>query len=219
VPTDTKGLLAFLKRQAPGPEVLAKVKALIAKLDNEEFAVREQAEKELIAIGAPALPFLRAALRGADLELRRRAERCLEAIEARTAPRVTIAAVHLVALRRPPGTVEALLAMMPSADEPIAREVRAALADLAERDAGARTTLSGALKDKDATRRRAAEAALGKDGGAYLKQPGRRVFLPGLRQAMKQVSVIDGKESAEVEIVEVRCFNRFDDKLFTRPGG
>jgi hypothetical protein len=220
VQTDAKGLLAFLQRHVAGPDVLAKARALVAKLGHDDFGERERAEKELIALGAPALPFLRAAAKSGDLEVVRRAQRCLKVIEARMGPNLTIAAIHLAALRQPPGTVEALLAMLAGADEPVVRELRAALADLAERDAAARALLTKALKDKEPVRRTAAEVALGKDGGAYLKQPGRRLFVPGLRQAMKQVSLVDGTpDGRELEVVEVRCFNRLDDKLFTKPGG
>jgi WD40 repeat protein len=63
----------------------ADVRKLIKDLDAEEFAVRENASKELKQIGKPAEPFLRKALDGnPSAEVRRRIEELLEAgLEAR----------------------------------------------------------------------------------------------------------------------------------------
>ena len=77
--------------------------------------------------------------------------------------------------------------------------------------------LVGALKDKDATRRTAAERALGKDGGRFAKQAGRRIYPRGLEYPMKKSLYVDGKKFAEEEITEVNFFNRFDDALFNKP--
>src|SRR5262249_35236776 len=63
----------------------ADVRKLIKDLDAEEFAVRENASKELKKIGKPAEPLLRKALDGnPSAEVRRRIEELLEAgLEAR----------------------------------------------------------------------------------------------------------------------------------------
>jgi RNA polymerase sigma factor (sigma-70 family) len=62
-----------------GPERLA---ALIADLDSEQFATREQASKELQRIGEPARPALRQALaRDPSLEVRRRIEALLDQLD------------------------------------------------------------------------------------------------------------------------------------------
>ena len=49
------------------------------------------------------------------------------------------------------------------------------------------------LKDKDATIRDAAVAVMGLDDGVYLKQAGRRLYIPGLKQPMTYKLLAQGK--------------------------
>jgi WD40 repeat protein len=77
--------VALLREKLPPVRAVgaAKLDALVAKLDDPDFKAREDAERELAALADAAEPRLRAALRGASsLEVRRRAERVLERIEA-----------------------------------------------------------------------------------------------------------------------------------------
>src|SRR5439155_24199602 len=61
-----------------------KIERLIKQLDNHDFRKREAASKELEAIGEPALDALRkAAVAGATLETRRRAEQIIQSFLAR----------------------------------------------------------------------------------------------------------------------------------------
>jgi transposase len=63
-----------------------RVATLIKQLGDDAFATREAASKELVDIGEPALPALRkAATSSDDLEIRRRAERIIQAIATRAA--------------------------------------------------------------------------------------------------------------------------------------
>jgi WD40 repeat protein len=70
-------------RVKPSPEVApARVARLVADLDDDRFRVRERAEAELRTLGEAALPALRKAREGRPpVELRRRIERVLEAVE------------------------------------------------------------------------------------------------------------------------------------------
>src|ERR1041384_6643600 len=63
-----------------------KIKDLIQKLDDDSFEAREQAEKDLVAIGEPAIPFLKKAIEEADQrkdrgELKVRSTSALRSIE------------------------------------------------------------------------------------------------------------------------------------------
>jgi uncharacterized protein (TIGR03067 family) len=73
-----------IPRADPGKEAEAeRVAGLIRQLGHAEFAKREAASKELEAIGAPALDALRKAAAGDHPEVRRRAERILQAVTGR----------------------------------------------------------------------------------------------------------------------------------------
>jgi hypothetical protein len=63
-----------LAQEAPTPE------DLVRKLGHEDYAVREEATRKLIEMGAKAQPALEAALKSEDLEVRLRAGRALSAI-------------------------------------------------------------------------------------------------------------------------------------------
>jgi hypothetical protein len=63
----------------------------------------------------------------------------------------------------------------------------------------------------------AAAAALGKDKGAYERQPGRRVFGLIRKFPTKEKSWTDGALHMEMEMFDFEFFNAFDDKLFARP--
>src|SRR5262245_24712286 len=60
-----------------------RIASLLRQLGHPAFAKREAASKELEAVGAPALDALRKAASDGDPEIRRRAERILQAITAR----------------------------------------------------------------------------------------------------------------------------------------
>jgi hypothetical protein len=217
IDTTPAALVAFLRKQTPDPATVKRARALIAQLGDDKFSIREKATTDLIALGAVALPLLKQAARDSDLEVARRAEQCLQQIGEQSNRTTVSAAVHLLALSKPDGAVEALLDYLPSADPDVAVGIRAALLALARRDGKPNPVLVRVLEDRDPVRRAAAAAALGKDGGAYLKEPGRRLYFRFPRQAMKFASYRDGKVQMELEVRDLQFFNAFEDKEFARP--
>jgi hypothetical protein len=124
----------------------------------------------------------------------------------------------MIAARKPAGAAEALLALAPSVTEPaLKNELYWALEAVAVRDGKPDKIVEQALDDKDPARRAAAAAALGKDGGALAKQPGRRVVIEGLKRPMKMTSYRDGTKEAEIDITEIQIVNKFEDAIFARP--
>src|SRR6266849_3271622 len=75
-------LSALPTNAAPAPDA-AKIDKLIAQLGSAKFDEREQATKDLDAIGAPALEALRKATKSEDAEVRMRATELAKAIEKR----------------------------------------------------------------------------------------------------------------------------------------
>ncbi len=216
VAVDGPALLDFLRRQTPDEKEQVRLKDLVIKLGHKSFSVRQRATAALKAAGVKAAALLRDALRDADREVARRAEQCLEHINQEQTLAASV--VRLVALRRPAGAAEVLLDYAPWApDETVTREVKGALAAVAGAPDKQDPVLVKALKDRDAKRRAFAEAALGKDGGAYLKQGWRRLAIEGLRLSMRSSLYRDGQLFMDLETTETHYFNRLEDSLFTRP--
>ena len=80
--TDGSSLQRYFALRTLTPANRSRLALRIRDLGDESFEVRQEASADLIRAGPPALPWLRTALNNADLERARRAERCIDAIEA-----------------------------------------------------------------------------------------------------------------------------------------
>ncbi len=215
--TDAASLIKNLRDQIPDPERQKRAMALVRQLGDDSFAEREKASEELLKIGKPALVPVRDALSDMDLEIRRRAKDiCSQLEKASSEPSALVPTIHLLAIKHPPGAVEVLLDLIPTADAATAHIIKGALVALAERDGKPDPALIKALDDKDPKRRAAAEAALGKDGGAFIKKPNRRLYMRGILLARSVASFTDGVRDTVLEIVEAEYRNRADDKIFLK---
>jgi hypothetical protein len=217
-PTDAASLLAYLKQTIPDDAAAAEMRALVMQLGDQSFGVREKASAALVRRGIQAAALLQRARRSPDAEVAERARRCLDRIRPQADFTVPPAALRLLALRKPPGAVPILLEYLPWApDEASIREAQHALVALAQAGKQPEPTLLAALKDSDPVRREAAAAALTKDGGAYLKRPGRRLLVEGLRLPHTVTLFRDGKKELDIQTFHYEFFNRFEDALFERP--
>jgi len=167
----------FRKRTVAGAD-LEKVKAVIRQLGDESFKVREHAVADLVSRGPMVVELLKEALQSADLEVTRRAERCLQRIKENDYARDVLPAVaRLVARRKPAGAAPVLLAYLPFADnEEVADEIRTTLSVLAVRDGQTDRALVAALTDKAPVRRAAAGEALCRANVAEQKAAVRRLL-------------------------------------------
>jgi len=218
LPTDATSLLNYLRKEILSPANLEDIKALVRQLGDRSYRIRQKASAALISRGAPALRFLRHATHDSDLEIVVRAKKCLRQI--REGPGIELVAhtIRLLGVRRPPGAARVLLDYLPFAtNDRVAHKVRAALYAIGSSPGKPDPVLVEALHSKDPERRAAAAAALGRDGGAYRRLPGRRVYIPGLKGARKLVYYQQGKKIMELETTEVQFFNKFEDKLFAKP--
>jgi hypothetical protein len=157
----------FRKRTLPSPDP-GTIKALIKQLDHDEFSVLEQAAEELVKYRRFAEPLLLEALKRPDsLELTRRAQRCLERIRSGDEAALKAAVARQIAMARPVGAAEVLLAFGPLVVQPtVLEEVQAALAAVAMKDGRPHRAIVAALEDKLALKRATAAVALVRAGGA-----------------------------------------------------
>src|SRR5206468_919364 len=158
--TETPALLKLFRDRTPSVEDRARLDETMRRLGARSYQARNRAEQDLIRAGRLALPVLKQAVKDTDIEIVRRAERCISAIEVNNDSPVLTAAARLLAARRPAGAVEILLGYLPSAnDEDVFETVHKALAACGVRDGKADRRLLLALSDPEPARRLAAAHA------------------------------------------------------------
>jgi HEAT repeat protein len=161
IPTDGPKLAAYIKERTVTVADEARIKALVRRLGDDEFKVREEASRQLVMLGSRARPFLQAAVKDHDPEIARRAQDCLERIAKGTTASAMSAAVRLLARRKPPNAAAVLLDYLPSTEEEgVAETIHQVLPLLAVRDGKAEPALVEALTAPSASKRAAAAAAL-----------------------------------------------------------
>jgi HEAT repeat protein len=163
---DGTAIVEELKKRTPSDDDREKVVGLVAKLGDKEASVRDKASADLVALGAVAAPFLRAAAQDRDAKAEA-AQKALAQIDPDAAPPLPTVAAKLLAMRRPAGGAEAVLGYLPSAeDDVLAGELRTALIAMAVKDGKPDPAVLKGLDDKVALRRAAAAEALAFAGGA-----------------------------------------------------
>jgi HEAT repeat protein len=178
--TDGASLLDYFRRRTVGEAERQQLERLIRQLGDDAYPARERAAAALVRAGLPAVGLLRQAVLDADVEVARRAERCLKQIERVPSTTLSAAAARLLALRKPPGAVEVLLNYLPLADdEAVAEELREALAAVALRDGRPDPLLDQALENPLPLRRGAAAEALIRTGRPAAVEASRKALADG----------------------------------------
>lgn len=165
IATDGPSLVAFFKARVVPDVDRQRLANLVRQLGDDSYAIRERASTELATAGLPAVALLRKAASDPDVEIARRAERCLKQIERVPTAALTAAAARLMAQRKPAGGLRVLLDYLPSADDPVvAEELREAICTLAVVNGMPDPLLTAALDDQSPARRGAAVVALVRTG-------------------------------------------------------
>ncbi len=193
---DGASLLAAVRKRTLTVEDREKIRGLLGKLGAEDFATREGAAKELFALGRRSLPQLHEATKSSDPETSRQAKQLIERIELEPSHRLPAAAIRLLAVRKPSGSVVSLLAYLPYAeDENLSAEVRKSLTALALHEGKLDPALVCALSDAQPLLRSTAAEALAKGGG----EEGRAAVRKLLKDAVPQVRLQVGLALALVK--------------------
>jgi HEAT repeat protein len=165
--TDGPALLDEFRKQTLTAEAAARARTLVRRLGDGSFDQRERASADLVAMSRLVVPVLRESARDPDAEIARRVADVLHRIETAPHDALPLTAARLVALRKPAGAAEVLLAYLPSAEgEDLVAEIQTALAAVALRDGKPEPAVLRALRDGSARRRAAAAEALCRAGGA-----------------------------------------------------
>jgi hypothetical protein len=155
-------LLRELQSRTLTDEELNRAHALLRKLETEPGETAASAARDLVALGPRVTPLLRHAVQRGHPRLSPAAARCLDGIE-REFPPIPLpeALFRMLALRRPAGTVPALLAFLPCAeDEEMIGRVERVLGSVGVVDGKADEALVKALEDRAGVRRFVAAVAL-----------------------------------------------------------
>ncbi|MHB1424722.1 MAG: HEAT repeat domain-containing protein [Gemmataceae bacterium] len=160
-------LLTFFRQRGTLSATVEHLAQLTKQLNDKSEAVYAKAMAELIGLGPLAAPALRQAFNYADNEeALTRARKCLQAIEGASGSAVVQSAVRMLAVRRPEGAIEELIAYLPFADdETVVQEVESALLALGMRDGKPESALLRALSDSAPIRRGIAARVLCQIGG------------------------------------------------------
>lgn len=165
------GLIDFFRQRTLTDAHQAQLAEAIRRLGDASFALRQKASADLVAAGKSALPYLKKAVDDPDLEVARRAERCLGAIEQGANTSLTLAAARLLAARKPAGAVQVVLDFLPSAgDDLVEEEMLTTLAAVGLPDDKADPVLLAALKDRRLLCRAAAAHVLGASADVQHRQ-------------------------------------------------
>jgi HEAT repeat protein len=178
---DGSALVDFFKARAHLTADKEKVAGLIAQLGSKKVEEREKAMGGLVSFGPLAVSQLRQATRDPDdPQVAAAARKCLGLIDSSApgAASLPSAAARVLAQKKTPGAIQALLEFLPYADdEGVMEEVKAALASLATRDGKIDSAFLAALDDKSSSLRRTVVAEV-------LARSGNEEVMPALRKLL-----------------------------------
>jgi hypothetical protein len=126
--------VAYVQANVKGGEKFdeAKAKKLIVQLDDDDFDVREKAEKDLAGMGAAVLPLLRDASKNPpSVEVKTRLERLLEPFKDQQISTDRLRVLRVVEVLETSGSDDALKGLKAlsggAADDPLTKDAKAAL--------------------------------------------------------------------------------------------
>jgi hypothetical protein len=118
---DPAGLLAFFRKRTVEVGQEERIQQLIQQLGADSFQAREEASRQLMALGVLALPALQRASGSGDLELRRRVQQCLGKVDVGRETDLVMAAASLLGECRTRQAPAVLLNYLPWAPSEEAR--------------------------------------------------------------------------------------------------
>jgi HEAT repeat protein len=183
--TDGARLLDEFRSRTTSNEDHALITSLIAKLGSPATETREQASTDLFTLGKKAASLLRRAVHDGHPRIGPFAAKCLDAIEKDNPDPLPGAAPRLLALRKPEGTVETLLAYLPFTEsEEATQQVIDLLGTVGFAGGKADEALVKALKDALPARRAGAVTILCR-GRATDQVPAMRELLTDKDQVVR----------------------------------
>lgn len=175
--TDGVLLLEELRTRTLPDKDRTRALTLLHQLDRETIEEQEKASEELLALGGRVVPLLRQALVRATPRQKPRIAGCLQILEKDALQPLPVAAPRLLALRRPEGTLAALLAYLPDVENPrVKTSLEQLIGTLGISASRPHPLLEKALTDPTGARRMVAGTLLLRRGGPDHQQQVRRLL-------------------------------------------
>ena len=166
--SDGASLLKFFRTRTLTDAAHDKLRDAVRLLGDDDFQTRERSSAQLRAAGKAVLPFLRPAVLDADAEVAHRAKKCVAELEKSPELSLLSAAARMLAVRRPKGTIETLLAYAPMIDDEYVREaIFQTLATVGLRDGKADAAIVEAARNNQPARRESAAYVLSRAGAEH----------------------------------------------------
>jgi HEAT repeat protein len=163
--SDGASLLKFFRTRTLTDAEHDKLRDAVRLLGDDDFETREKATAQLKAGGKAVLPFLRPAVRDSDPEIAYRAKKCVAELEETPELSMLGAAARMLAIHRPKGTIETLLAFTPMIDDEYVREaIFQTLTRIGLKDGKADAAIVDAARNSQPARREAAAHVLSRAG-------------------------------------------------------
>lgn len=163
---DGETLLQVVRDRTPTPDEEKKLTTWIEQLGSSEPAKRDEAATALVDMGPRAVAVLQAEMSSKDPERIKRAENCLKLIpKSDESAEMINLACRVLAVRKPAGAVDALLAFSPYAPDVNEINLREAMTSIAFRDGKVDPVVVAALEDAAPKRRILAINVLTNVGG------------------------------------------------------
>ncbi len=204
MPTDTEGLLAYLRTLSASAATERMVQDLVRELGAGEFAQRERAAQRLVGLGRLALPVLRKNVDNEDAEIAQRAKACIAEIDRLPWLNLPLIVTRLLVQRKVEEAVPVLLEYLGHTGDPdVEEEIYYCLDELAVRDSRIHPALVAALTDANPARRAVAGCILGRVGNANQREGVRKLLEdPDARVRLRSAQgLLTSREKAAVPVL------------------
>jgi HEAT repeat protein len=204
VGTDGPSLIKFLEERSPSDVDPDYLEPLIRQLGEPSFEKREQATRRLAIMELTAVDALHKALHHPDKEIARRVQELTDKQDRNRHWGLTLTVVRQLAMKKAPGTLEALLRYLPFTRwDDLQEEIWYAIDSLAVRHGKVQPALVAALRDRSPARRAVAGCIIGRVGKRELKTAVRELLhdkQPMVRLRAAQ-GLLAGKDKAAIPVL------------------
>lgn len=177
ISTSPLELKRFLEKRILGEAQEKEIRQLIDQLGARRYSEREKAMTALLRWGEPARAMLKSAIADSDLEVSRRASRCLEAIDQTYGPSLTQAVIRVLTATFGHESVELFIRLLPFTEhEQVREEIRNSILTLGPENESSKKLLHKSLSHSSPLVQAVAASVLGRLKESALQEAVRKLL-------------------------------------------